>query len=228
MPSAALSAAMPPPLQQTRPQPTGQLTLRERFILQTRTSFSPIAFIVPAADAGITMAHPPRGYPRDWSDGGGAFAYNYGAEIGRHTTAGYAHFVAAAILREDPRYFHSTSRNYFSRTLHAMVFTLVDRSDSGRHTLAVSNFAGSVAGGFVGMSWEPDGFSDVTHAYQRSAVELTTFAGHNLIGVFSPELTRLAVKLHMSKAQGALMPDSTAPVPDQQSGQTAPKPSPKN
>jgi hypothetical protein len=228
MPSASLSAAMPPPLQQTRPQPTGHLTLRERFVSQTKTSFSPIAFIVPAADAGITMAHPPTRYPRDWSDGGGAFARNYGAEFGRHTTAGYAHFVAAAILREDPRYFHSERSNYAARILHALAFTIVDRSDSGRHTLAVSNFAGSAAGGFVGMSWEPDGFDDATHAYQRSAVELTTFAGHNLIAEFSPELSRIAVKLHMAKAQGALMPDSTAPVPDQQPGQTAPKPSPKN
>ena len=222
MPSAALSAAMPP-VQASRPQPSGPLTLRERFILQTRTSFSPVAFIVPAAEAGITMADPPTNYPHDWSDGAGAYARNYGAELGRHTTAGYTHFAAAAILREDPRYYPCQRSNYAARFFHAMAFTLVDRSDSGRHTLAVSNFVGSAAGGFIGMAWEPSGFNDTTHAYQRSAVELTAFAGHNLIEEFSPELTRIAVKLHMAKAQGALMPDSQAPAVAQPGNPGAPK-----
>jgi hypothetical protein len=222
MPSAALSAALPP-FQTSRPQPSGPLTLRERFILQTRTSFSPVAFIVPAAEAGITMADPPTNYPRDWSDGAAAYGRNYGAEIGRHTTAGYAHFVAAAVLREDPRYYPCQRGNYAARFFHAMAFTLVDRSDSGHHTLAVSNFVGSAAGGFIGMAWEPAGFNDTTHAYQRSAVELTAFAGHNLIEEFSPELTRIAVKLHMAKAQGALMPDSQAPAVAQPGNPGTPK-----
>jgi hypothetical protein len=189
--------------------PPASLTLRQRFVLQTRTSFAPLAFVVPAAEAAITMADPPTRYPRDWSDGPAAFARNYGAELGRHTTGGYAHFVTAAILHEDPRYTPSTHTNYFARTLHATIFTLIDRSNSGHPTFAASNFAGSAAAGFIGMAWEPDGFNDVTHAYQRSAVELTSFVGHNLLEEFSPELNRVMVKLHLAHAQAALMPPTT-------------------
>ena len=189
------------------------LTLRQRFVLQTRTSFAPLAFIVPAAEAGITMYDPPSGYPRDWTDGGGAFARNYGAELGRHTTGGYAHFVAAAILREDPRYTPSANRNFFARTLHAFIFTVVDESDSGHRTFAASNFAGATAAGFVGMAWEPNGFDDVTHAYQRSAVELTAFAGRNLVAEFSPEFNRILTKLHLEHTTGAIMPPPATTTP---------------
>jgi hypothetical protein len=143
------------------------------------------------------MADPPNRYPRAWSDGGGAFGRNYGAEFVRHTTGGLTRFAAAAVLREDPRYHSSTSTNYAARAIHALAFTLVDRSDSGRRTVAFSNLAGSAGAGFIGMAYYPDGFNDVTHAYQRSAVEVTNFTAHNLIAEFSPELALLARKFHL-------------------------------
>ena len=206
LPHRELALAAPRSDVSQRPEHPAPLTLRERFVLQTKTSFSPLAFVVPAGEAGVTMADPPTRYPRDWSDGGGAFARNYGSELGRHTTGGYAHFAAAALLREDPRYTPSRRTNYFARTLHAMAFTVVDRSDSGHRTFAASNFAGSAAAGFIGMAWEPDGFNDSTHAWQRSAVELSSFASHNLIEEFSPELNRILVKFHMAHANAALLP----------------------
>jgi hypothetical protein len=176
--------------------PATTLTLHDRFALEIKTTFGPPAFIVPAGEAAITMADPPNHYPRAWSDGGGAFARNYGAEFVRHTTGGLTHFAVAAVLHEDPRYHPSTSTNYAARTFHAFAFTLIDRSDSGRNTLAVSNLAGSAGAGFIGMAYYPDGFNDLTHAYQRSAVEVTNFAAHNLIAEFSPELALIARKLH--------------------------------
>ena len=205
--------SLPEAPEQQPPVTRQSLTLRQRFVLQTRTSFAPLAFILPASEAGITMAHPPSSYPRDWTDGGGAFAHNYGAELGRHTTAGYAHFVAAAILHEDPRYTPSTHKNYFARSMHAFLFTVIDESNSGHRDFAASNFAGAVAAGFVGMAWEPNGFDDVTHAYQRSAVELTAFAGRNLVAEFSPEFNRILTKLHLEHTTGAIMPPPATTTP---------------
>lgn len=190
-------------------QPGPPVSLHDRFALEARTTFGPSAFIVPAGEAAITMADPPHHYPHAWSDGGGAFGRNYGAEFVRHTTGGLTHFAVAAILREDPSYHPSTSTNYGARALHAFAFTLVDRSDSGRHTIAFSNLAGSAGAGFIGMAYYPDGFNDLTHAYQRAAVEVTNFAAHNLIAEFSPELAALAHKLHFPDriADSFLPPD---------------------
>jgi len=155
------------------------------------------------------MAHPPDAYPRDWSDGAGAFGRIYGSELGRHTASGYTHFAVAAITREDPRYFRYNGSGFGKRTMHAILFTLADRADSGHKTLAVSNFAGAAAGGFVGMAWEPDGFNDATHGYQRAAVELGGYGAHNILTEFSPELTRMLVKVHLGRFR-KLMP--TPPI----------------
>jgi hypothetical protein len=177
-------------------QPGTPLTLHDRFILEVRTTFGPSDFAVPAAQAALTMADPPNGYPREWSDGPGAFGRNYGAEFARHSTGGLTHFAVAAVLREDPRYYPSSSANPAGRFVHAIAFTLVDHSDSGRHTIAVSNLAGATAAGFIGMAIYPHGFNDTTHAYQHAALETTSFFAHNLIAEFSPEITIILHKLH--------------------------------
>ncbi len=195
------------------PQPGTPMSLHDRFILETRTTFSLGAFAVPAAEAGITMADPPSHFSREWSDGPGAFGRIYGADFARHTTGGLTHFAAAAILHEDPRYYPSTSANYAARFVHVLTFTLVDRSNSGHRTIAFSNLSGSLAGGFVGSAFYPDGFNDTTHAFQRSALELSNFAGHNLTAEFSPEIMRILHKFHFPDriADAFLPPDRKTP-----------------
>jgi len=216
----ASSAAWPQTLASptsSRPVPPGaadlspatSLTLGDRFALEAHITFGPAAFVVPAGEAAIDMALPPHRYPAAWSDGAGAFGRNYGADFVRHTTGGLTHFATAAVLREDPRYHPSTSANFGLRVIHALTFTLVDRSNSGRHTIAVSNLAGSAAAGFIGMAYYPDGFNDTTHAYQRAAVEVTTFGAHNIIAEFAPELVHLAHFFHLPDrlADSFLPPD---------------------
>ena len=184
------------------------MTVGMRFRYEAHTTFGPAAFLVPAASAALTMADPPKNYPREWSDGGGAFGRNYGADLVRHTSSGLTHFAVGALDREDPRYYASTSHNYGIRILHAFAFTVVDRSLSGHRTLALSNFAGSAAGGYIGMVIYPDNFNDATHGYQRSAVEFTSFAGHNLTAEFAPELSKLMHKMHLpDRLADAVLPD---------------------
>lgn len=207
-PSPAAEAApnLPPQYPADSPAP---LTLKQRFLLQTELSFSVAGILDPAFESAVTMADPPNHYPRDWSDGPNAFGRNYGAELGRHVASGYTHFAAAYALGEDPRYFRYNGTGFGKRALHAVLFTLVDRRNSGSKTLAVSNLMGAAGGGFAGMAWEPSGFNDVTHAYQRAAVELGGYGSTNVLYEFSPELTRLLIKCHLGRFR-SLMP--TPPV----------------
>jgi hypothetical protein len=187
--------------------PSHFLTVGERFRLQTQRTFGPLAFLTPAGEAGITMAHPPQNYPREWKDGAAAFGRIYGSEFARHTTGGFTHFGTAWIDHEDPRYFRTANTNFGRRIGHAMLFTFFDRTNSGRRTLALSNLAGSTAAGFVGNLWEPDGFNDATHALQRSALEFGTLSGANLVAEFSPDLSRLMHKMHLpDSVANALLP----------------------
>ena len=185
---------VPPAVLPDAPIPVTPLTLKDRFGLEAHTTFGPAALLIPAVSASITMADPPDHYPREWRDGGGAFGRNYGALLARHTTGGLTHFAVAAVDHEDPRYYSSLSKNYGVRAWHALLFTAVDRNMSGHKTLAVSNLTGSVAAGFVGNAFYPSGFSDGTHAGQRTIWEFSTFASHNLTSEFSPEIGKILHK----------------------------------
>jgi hypothetical protein len=176
-----------------------RLSLHDKFTIYAHQTFGPPALILPAFSAGMGMANPPNHYPHDWRDGGAAFGRLYGDAIARATSVQTARFLAGAALHEDLRYKRSTSANPLSRTLHALAFTVVDKTDSGRNTIAVSNFAAAAAGGFVGMSYLPAGYNDLTHAEQRMALQFGTLAVRNVAVEFEPQWGPLVRKLRIPK-----------------------------
>jgi hypothetical protein len=198
---AASSSAVPgpigpvPPLWSIRP-----LSFHEKFTIYTHQAFGPPALIFPAFGAGIRMANPPKNYPRDWRDGGGAFARLYGDAIATQTTKRTAKFVTDTLFHEDPRYQPAREgANVVARFAHAVAFTIVDRSDFGNRQLALGNFASAAAGGFVGMAYLPDGFNDVTHAGQRVGTEFLGITAANIFREFAPQWAPVVHKLHIPK-----------------------------
>jgi hypothetical protein len=55
---------------------------------------------------------------------------------------------------------------------------------------AFSNFVGSAAAGFVGNSYLPPGFDNVTHAGQRATLQFAFFGAGNLFREFAPQMPR--------------------------------------
>ncbi len=146
------------------------------------------------------MAHPPNNYPREWKDGAEAFGRLYGDSYATQTSKRTAEFATEVLLHEDPRYrFALHGTDFLGRVAHAMAFTIVDRTDSGKPTLAVGNFASAAAGGFVGMAYLPDGFNDVTHAGQRATVQFGLIGASNIAREFSLEWYPVVKKLHLRK-----------------------------
>lgn len=158
----------------------------------TETYFNPSALTAPAFRAGLRMANPPgKGatqFPPEWRLGSEAFGRNYGDAFVERVSFQTARFVTGAITREDPRYAPSSSHNVLARSLHALSFTLVDRSDSGHPMPAFSNFVGAAAGGFIGNAYLPSGFNNVTHAGQRATLRFGFTASGNLFREFAPEM----------------------------------------
>ena len=181
------------------------MKFRDRTAYYARHSFDAGSLISPVLPAAIFMASPPKRYPREWRDGAEAFGRNFGNALASETAANSGKYLAASLLREDPRYYPDTRTNAFHRVMHALVFTIVDRSAEGKPRLAVSNLAGSLAGGFVGRAYLPAPYADNTHALQRSGgilggyvgTQLVGYATGNLVEEFQPELKRLARKLHL-------------------------------
>jgi len=152
---------------------------------------------VAAFYGGLTMANPPKAYPREWRQGFPAFARNFGDFMGSWASVQGGKFVAASIIHEDPRYFPSSSRNFFVRSVHAVWFVVIDRGDNGHPRLALANVSGALAGGFVGNAYLPDPYANASHGLSRSALALSGFATSNLADEFLPEIRRVLKKLHL-------------------------------
>jgi len=175
------------------------LTIQNKFLIYAHKTFGPPAVILPAFGAGLGMLNPPSKYPKEWKDGAAAFGRNYGYRVADHTSRNTAQFLTGTLLHEDPRYLRSTSSNPVVRTVHALVFTIFDKTDSGRTTFAASNFASAAAGGFVGMGILPDGYNDVTHAEQHMASEFLQIGIGNVLTEFEPQWGPWAKKLRIPK-----------------------------
>jgi hypothetical protein len=176
------------------------LTLHQKFKLYEHQTFGPHDLILPLAGAGIRMAHPPSGYPSDWTSGGGAFGRLYGSALATQSSKRTARFLVGAAVHEDPRYLPApVGASTGARIVHAVAFTFVDRSDSGHSELAYANFASAAAGGFVGMAYLPAGYNDVTHAEERMGTEFLGLALQNVTREFAPQWVPIARKLHIPK-----------------------------
>jgi hypothetical protein len=175
------------------------LTAEQKISVYVHQTFGPPALILPAFGAGVAMLNPPRHYPREWKDGAEAFGRRYGNIVATVTARDTASMLASVTLHEDPRYRPSGDTNVFYRAFHALSYTVVDRSDSGTRTIAVSNFAGAAAGGLVGTAYLPNGFNDAAHAQRRMAMQFATLAIHNLAAEFQPQWGPIVRKLRIPK-----------------------------
>jgi hypothetical protein len=182
------------------PVKTAQLpSFADKFTIYAHQTFGPPAVIFPAFAAAMGMANPKSHYPREWKDGPGAFGRLYGDAIAMDTSKRTARFLTSYALHEDPRYVRSSSKNPLMRTAHAIEFTFIDKTDSGRSTFAFSNFAGAAAGGFVGQAYLPHGYNDLTHAEQRMAAQFASIAIQNVAAEFQPQWGPLVRKLRINK-----------------------------
>jgi len=173
------------------------LTAHDKWEIYYHKTYSPAAMIYPLIGAGIQMANPKKGYPEEWQDGAGAFGRIYGNSIAQRTARSTADFGTQVLLHEDPRYQRSDSKNPVFRISHALAWTFVDSSDSGRRMFAVSTFTSAAAGGFVGMAYLPDGYNDVTHAEQRMVMGIGGRAISNVLTEFEPVWGPWAAKLRI-------------------------------
>ena len=171
----------------------------ESLRLKTETylvvTFGPRAMVAPAFTAAMRMARPLIGYPSDWLDGGPAFGRNYGAALGDRVALDTGRFATGALLHEDFRY-RPSGKSGGWRLLYAIEYTFVDRSDSGHRRLAVANFAGAAAGGFVGNLYLPDGFNTPGDGARAFGGRFAGFAMTNVMREFAPEIYRATHRAH--------------------------------
>ncbi|MEO8725717.1 MAG: hypothetical protein ABI383_06295 [Acidobacteriaceae bacterium] len=166
-----------------------------------RHTFSWGTVIYSAIESGYTMANPPHHFPKEWRQGAAAYGRNYGDTIGQLIIPDTGKYAVGLLDHEDPRYWPSQGRGVFRRTFHALAFTLVDRSITGKRMPAFSNAAGSLAGGYATTLYKPKGFDDVTHFGQSFTINFVFFGIENLLDEYTPEIRSTSRKLHLPVIQ---------------------------
>jgi hypothetical protein len=180
-------------------RPRKPMTANQKFMVYAHRTFGPPAFVSPAIGAAMRMANPPSDYPRDWKDGGEAFGRLYGSSYATQFSRQTAEYIVGAAFHYDSRYFPSHSKDAFARIAHALAYTVVQKTDSGRTALALPHFAGAAAGGFVGLEVQPPGYNDLSHAERRAATSLLSIGVRNLAFEFAPELAPLERFVHIPR-----------------------------
>jgi hypothetical protein len=170
---------------------------REKFMDYKLAALSPKVLVAPGLAATIRILHPLDTYPKEWRNGPEAFARNYGNVLASSTSLKTARYLTGALLHEDFRYRPSTSKNPLARSIHALAFTFVDKSDSGGNRIALANFAAAGAGGVVGSLYLPGKYGNLNHAEARAAIAFGGIAGQNLRHEFAPDLLRLRRRMHL-------------------------------
>jgi hypothetical protein len=175
----------------------GHLDSRRKAECFARRSLSAGAFVAPLFTAVPEFVKPPARYPTQWRKGPAAFGRLYGDALALETVQQTSRFLTGLGLHEDLRYSPDGSRNPLRRALHAIAFAAFDRSDSGRTTLAASNFLGAAAAGFVGHAYLPRGYDDTSHAVTRMGIQFGFIAAENLADEFRPELLQMRKALRL-------------------------------
>ncbi len=178
-------------------QPLQSMDLGGKFKYIIEPNFGPRSFVTAAFNAGFRMTNVPDQYPHEWHSGAGAYGRLYGDSFARTGAASIARFSTSVLRHEDPRYHRSQSTFFPARLGHAIAFTFVDRTDSGHPTIAMSNFTGAAAGGFIGNAYLPAGFDDLTHAGQRTTILFGGMAVQNIATEFAPEIGHFLMKVHV-------------------------------
>ena len=194
--AAGLGAqTQPPPVVPARTLSASTLESRTKWWVQN--SLGANAFVGSAIGATARMVSPANGYPREWRQGAEGYGRNFGHYFAMNATAYTAKLGVAALLGEDPRYHPSTEKGAAKRIKHAIIFSFVDRSNSGHLRPAISTWAGALAGGFVTKAYLPNRFNDSVHAGQWTLINFGALVGDNFRDEFRPEFRRLAKKLHL-------------------------------
>ena len=172
-------------------------TLKTQLETYVVVTFGPRAVVSPAFTAAFKMAFPPKGYPRIWRDGAEAYGRNYGDAIVSKVSLQTARYGTGILLHEDFRYRRSPTATGFGRLGHAIGYTFFDSGYSGHRRLALANLFGAASGGFVGISYLPDGYNDPGDGARRFASRFGGLVFSNVAREYAPEIGKFFQAIHL-------------------------------
>ena len=120
------------------------------------------------------------------------------ALIQKESSAFFGRYLYPSLLKQDPRYYPSTSASFLGRATYAVSRILITRRDSGERTLNTSYFLGVLTSVAIATAYRPYWARSASSTFKTLGSTIGSDAGINLFHEFRPEIRQM-VKGHTPK-----------------------------
>jgi hypothetical protein len=117
------------------------------------------------------------------------------ALIQKESSAFFGRYLYPSLLKQDPRYYPSTSGSFLGRATYAVSRILITRRDSGERTLNTSYFLGVLTSVAIATAYRPYWARSASSTFKTFGSTIGSDAGINLFQEFRPEIRQM-VKGH--------------------------------
>jgi len=144
-------------------------------------------FLASAAVAGIQQA---RNAPSAWEQGMEGYGRRFGSSFAKRGISNTAQLGVEAMLGEDSRYAYSDRNGIWPRLKDAVTRSLVVRTVDGGREVAVGRIAGTMAGGLLSRTWQPEGHRGIRNGFQNGGISFGGYIGWNVIREFTRGISK--------------------------------------
>ncbi|MBI2820198.1 MAG: hypothetical protein HYX73_09490 [Acidobacteria bacterium] len=142
----------------------------------------PRAHLASAAVAGIQQA---RNAPAAWKQGMEGYGRRYGSGFAKRSISNIVQLGVETMLGEDSRYFNSRRDGFWPRMKYAVIHSLMVRDREGGREVAVGRIAGTMAGGLLSRTWQPEGHRGIRNGFQSGGISFGGYIAGNLFREFT-------------------------------------------
>jgi hypothetical protein len=130
------------------------------------------------------------------------------AFIQKESSAFFGKYLYPSLLKQDPRYYPSTSSSFLGRVTYAASRILITRNDSGERTLNTSYFLGVLTSVAIATAYRPYWVRSTSGTFKTFGSTIGSDAGLNLFHEFGPDMRQM-LKGHTPKFVSRIKEDIT-------------------
>ena len=121
-----------------------------------------------------------------------------GVLIQKESSAFFGKYLYPSLLKQDPRYYPSSSGSFLDRATYAASRILITRNDAGKRTLNTSYFLGLLTSVAIATAYRPYWRRSSSATFKTFGSTIGSDAGINLLHEFGPGIRQI-VKGHAPK-----------------------------
>lgn len=114
-----------------------------------------------------------------------------GVLIQKESSAFFGKYLYPSLLKQDPRYYPSSSGSFLGRATYAASRILITRNDSGKRTLNTSYFLGVLTSVAIATAYRPYWTRSTSATFKTFGSMIGSDAGINLLHEFGPGIRQM-------------------------------------